>query len=187
MIGLMRYFFVLCATLFFSAPLYAQNAHDYLRIGNDAFKDGAYDQAVVDYTKAIDLDPNSAKAYNNRGVAYAQEGSLTRAIDDFTMAIACNPKDAEAYNNRGLAYTKENNLSQALFNFTRAIETDTFYSKAYNNRALVYYGLKEYQKAWGDVHTVQAIGGKVDPYFIVELIKADEADHLAKAASLLSP
>src|SRR5262249_1166922 len=29
-----------------------------------------YDRAIMDYTEAIRLDPNSASAYNNRGLAY---------------------------------------------------------------------------------------------------------------------
>ena len=35
---------------------------------------GNYDQAISDFTKAIGLDPNYAKAYNNRGLAYYTEG-----------------------------------------------------------------------------------------------------------------
>src|ERR1700733_5829284 len=73
-----------------------QTAGEYLQNGNDSFKAGEFDQAIYDYTMAIDIDPNLAKAYDNRGVAYAREGSLSRAIADFTMAIANNPKDAEA-------------------------------------------------------------------------------------------
>ncbi len=99
-------------------------------------------------------------------------GSLERAIDDFTMAIAVNLKDAEAYNNRGHAYAVQGNLTQSVFDYTHAIENNAFYVKAYNNRALAYFLLKEYNKAWEDVHTIQAIGGTVDPALIRNLKKA---------------
>lgn len=144
--------------------------------GNDAFKLGDFDLAIIDYTKALDINPNLAKAYDNRGVAYADEGSLPRAIADFTMAIANDPKDADAYNNRGHAYFIKGNLSQAVFDYTRAIGFNTFYVKAYNNRELAYYQLKEYDKAWADVHTVGSIGGAVDPDFIKDLRKASGKD-----------
>lgn len=140
--------------------------------GNDDFKLSNFDQAIVDYTKAIDINPNLAKAYDNRGVAYAKEGSFSRAITDFTMAIANNSKDAEAYNNRGSAYASQGHLSRAVFDYTKAIENNAFYVKAYDNRERAYYKLKEYDKAWADVHTVEAIGGRVDPYFIEDLKKA---------------
>ena len=168
--------FVLIGVLFLSVSVYAQTAEEYLRSGNDNFKLDNFDQAIVDYTRAIDINPNLAKAYNNRGVAYAREGSLPRAIADFTMAIANNLKDAEAYNNRGRAYARQGNLSQAVFDYTKAIKNNAFYVKAYNNRGLAYYKLKEYDKAWSDVHTVEAIGGRADSYFIEELKKASGKD-----------
>ena len=169
--------FVLIGILFLSVSVYAQTAEEYLSNGNDDFKLGSFDQAIIKYTKAIDINPHLAKAYNNRGVAYAQEGSLSRAIADFTMAIANDLKDAAAYNNRGHAYAEQGNLSQAIFDYTKAIEINTFYVKAYNNREAAYYKLKEYDKAWADVHTVERMGGAVDPYFIEDLKKASNNYH----------
>ena len=168
--------FIFIGVLFLSGSVYAQTAKEHLSMGNDEFKQGNFDRAIVDYTKAIDINPNLAKAYNNRGVAYAQEGSFSRAISDFTMAIANNFKDAEAYNNRGLVYAKQGNLTRAVFDYTKAIKNDAFYVKAYNNREMAYYKLKKYDKAWSDVHTVEVIGGTVDPYFIQELKKASGKD-----------
>ena len=169
--------FVLIGLLFLSVSVGAQTAEKYLSHGNDDFNLGNFDQAIVDFTKAIDINPNLAKAYDNRGVAYAQEGSLPRAIADFTMAIANNLKDAAAYNNRGHAYAEQGNLSQAIFDYTKAIEINAFYVKAYNNRGTAYYRLKEYDKAWADVHTVERMGGAVDPYFIEDLKKASNNYH----------
>jgi len=164
---------LLIAVLFVPVPcVYAQKAVEYLQMGNDDLKQRNLDQAIIDFTKAIDIDPNLAKAYNNRGVAYAQEGSLSRAIADFTMSIANDPKDAQGYNNRGHAYANEGDFVQAIADYTQAIRINAFYVKAYNNRELAYYELKQYDKAWADVHTVQAIGGNVAPDFIKDLKKA---------------
>jgi tetratricopeptide (TPR) repeat protein len=168
---------ILIFSLFLIIPCaHADTAVQWVSAGNDAYKLGNLDLAIMDYTKAIDINPNYAKAYDNRGVAYARQGSLTRAIDDFTMAIATNFKDAEAYNNRGHAYEEKGNLTQAVFDYTHAIENNTFYVKAYNNRMYVYYQLKEYDKAWADVHTVEAIGGPQDLNFIQDLKRASGKD-----------
>ncbi len=158
------------------SAVYAQTAEEHLQDGNASFKQDEFDQSIIEYTKALDIDPNLTQAYNNRGVAYAQEGSLSRAIADFTMAIANNFNDAEAYNNRGHAYAEQGNFSQAIADYTRAIRIDAFYVKAYNNRELVFYKLGEYDKAWADVHTAQAIGGVVDPTFIKMLSKESGKD-----------
>lgn len=170
--------FVFISILFLSVSVYAQTPEEYLSKGNDDFKLGNFDRAIVEYTKAIDINPNLAKAYNNRGVAYAQEGSLSRAIADFTMAIANNLKDAQAHNNRGHAYAQQGNLSQAIFDYTEAIKINAVYVKAYNNRGTAYYKLKEYDKAWADVHKIEMIGGTVDPYFMEDLKKATSSPNV---------
>jgi tetratricopeptide (TPR) repeat protein len=157
--------------------VHAQSAAEYLRDGNDSLTHGYYDKAISEFTKAIDMNPNLAKAYDNRGVAYAQEGSYDRAIADFTIAIANNSKDPEALNNRGHAYAIQGNLTQAIHDYTKAIESNAFYVKAYNNREIAYYKLEKYDKAWADVHTAEAIGGAVDPRFIEDLKKASGKDN----------
>ncbi len=170
--------FVFIGILFLSVSVYAETPEEYLSNGNDDFKSGNLDRAIVEYTKAIDINPNLAKAYDNRGVAYAQEGSLSRAIADFTMAITNNLKDAEAHNNRGHAYAQQGNFSQAIFDYTEAIKINALYVKAYNNRGIAYYKLKEYDKAWADVRMIEGIGGTVDPYLMDDLQKATSSPNV---------
>ena len=50
-----------------------------------------------DFTEAIQLDPESAYAYGNRGVAKAALGDAEGAIADFDTALRINPKYAEIY------------------------------------------------------------------------------------------
>ena len=40
------------------------------------------DKAIEAYSRAIELNPNYADAYNNRGIAYGQQGEFDRAIED---------------------------------------------------------------------------------------------------------
>jgi len=48
---------------------------------------GEYEQAIKDYDKAIELNPEYATAYNNRGNAYAKLGEYDKAIDQFLELI----------------------------------------------------------------------------------------------------
>ena len=52
----------------------------------------------------MELQPNDADAYYNRGVAYAKKGDFDNAIKDYNTAIQLNPDDADAYCNRGEAW-----------------------------------------------------------------------------------
>lgn len=81
--------------------------NEWFEKGNKLYINQEYDKAIEAYTKAIALNPNYAKAYNNRGLVYDKKGQYDRAIEDFNRAIALNPNYAEAYNNRGIAYAKK--------------------------------------------------------------------------------
>ncbi|HEV3416242.1 MAG TPA: tetratricopeptide repeat protein, partial [Pirellulales bacterium] len=66
------------------------------------------------------LNPNFAKAYGNRGVAYSKKGDSDKAIADDTEAIRLKPDDAAAYHNRGIAYQKKGDAAKAESDFERA-------------------------------------------------------------------
>ena len=51
---------------------------------------GKLTRAIADFDRSIELNPNDASAYNNRGVAYGLQGTHDRAIKDFNRAIELN-------------------------------------------------------------------------------------------------
>ncbi len=53
---------------------------------------GHYDQAIEEYTKAIELDPDMAEAYCDRAVGYTEEGRHDLAIADCNKAIELDPE-----------------------------------------------------------------------------------------------
>ena len=63
-----------------------------------------YDAALADYTRALELDPNLAQAYNNRGTTYAILKNYDAALADYTRALELDPNYAQAFNNRGTTY-----------------------------------------------------------------------------------
>ncbi len=113
-----------------------------------------YTDALKDYSKAIELDPKLAQAYNNRGFTYAELDKPSEALKDYSKAIELDPEDAQTYNNRGLTYSKLDKHTEALEYYDRAIELDPKLAQAYNNRGVTYTkldkpsdALKDYNKA----------------------------------------
>ena len=45
---------------------------------------GELDQAIIEFSKAIEVDDRFGEAYSNRGVAHLNKGELDQAISDFT-------------------------------------------------------------------------------------------------------
>ena len=79
------------------------------------------DAAIKNLNKAIELNPELAEAYNNRGNAYTQNGKYDLAIEDYDKAIKLNPTFAHAYSNRGNTYGEKGNFTQSIKDLTKAI------------------------------------------------------------------
>jgi tetratricopeptide (TPR) repeat protein len=84
----------------------------------------------------IDLKPDDADAYNNRGLAYSAMGEHDRAITDCNRAIELKPDYAEAHNNRGIAYFAKGKRDRAIADCSRAIELKPDLAQAHNNRQI---------------------------------------------------
>ena len=125
------------------------------------------DQAIQDYTRLIELKPDSANAYLLRGLAYLKKGhgegliaeinrlalrytglgepedskALERAIDDFSYAIELNPQLAAAYSYRAEAYRLIGMIEEAIRDSTTAIQLrgdQKSTAYAYATRAEIY-------------------------------------------------
>lgn len=126
-------------------------AWDYFQRGYAADEAKQWDAAIEAYTKAIELQPDYAAAYNNRGSAYDELGKYDEAIRDYDRAIELQPDDPMAYNNRGSAYGELGKYDEAIRDYDRAIELRPDDPKAYNNRGLTYAEMGEYEKALADL------------------------------------
>jgi tetratricopeptide (TPR) repeat protein len=89
------------------------------------YEQGKLDLALGDYNKAIALNPNYAKAYNNRGTLYKNQGKLNLALDDFRQEIALNPNYVFAYINLSALYWEMGNIEAAKTNLQKAQELFT--------------------------------------------------------------
>jgi tetratricopeptide (TPR) repeat protein len=60
---------------------------------------GELEQAISDYSKAIELDPSYAAAYANRGNVRLLSNDVVGALADYRMAIKLDPNDQVARQN----------------------------------------------------------------------------------------
>ena len=105
------------------------------------------DQAIVAYSRAIELNSRYTDAYTNRGIAYERTGSYEKAIEDYDNVIALVPKSSTAYNNRGIIHAKKRAYDLAIADFDKAIELHSVYVEAYCNRGTAYYLQNEFEIA----------------------------------------
>ena len=125
-------------------------AQDYFRRGFRASSEGHKQEAVKEYSKAIELDPSFASAYHNRGILYNDLGEYPKSLKDYSKAIELNPTYVSAYYGRGNTYYDLGEHQKALEDYNKVIELDPSFAFAYNGRGNVYRGLGERQKALDD-------------------------------------
>jgi len=101
------------------------------------------ERSIEDCNKAIELNPNSADAYNYRGIAYTDLKQYERAIEDFNKAMEFDPKNADAHNNRGVAYCFLGHYERAIEDFNKAMELNPNFIMAYRNQELAMSKLEE--------------------------------------------
>ena len=109
--------------LFFSYATYSQTAEEYFDIAYDKAENGDYYGAIADLNKAIELDPNDAKAYYNRGLSKGNLKDYYGAISDFNKSIELDPRSI-AYYNRGWLKHKLKDYYGAIADYNKAIELD---------------------------------------------------------------
>jgi len=138
---------------------YNNRALAYFRHQNNAVK------AVLDATKAIQLKPDYAEAYNNRGFFYTQQGVFAQAVLDHTKAIELKPDFIDAYYNRGIAYHHQGAFAQAIADYTMALAMKPNDDGCYNNRGLAYSKQGHWAEAAADYTRAIAIApGNIRAY-----------------------
>ena len=103
--------------------------------------------AVDLISKAIAINPNSAAAYSNRGVALKALKRLDDAVASYDKAIVLEPDNAEAYSNRGNALKELKRLDDAVASHDKAIVRRPDYAEAYCNRGVALQELKRLDDA----------------------------------------
>ncbi|MER3447342.1 MAG: hypothetical protein C4291_11085 [Candidatus Dadabacteria bacterium] len=89
--------------------------HNYL--GTSLRTQGYFDEAVSEYLKAIELDPNYAPAYMNLGATFLYMSKFGDSINEEQKAISLNSNDPEAYYHLARALELSGKPKEAIENY----------------------------------------------------------------------
>lgn len=110
----------------------SNEAHAYIRAPSN------YSQTAAERGAALDLEPDTAQDYVDRGAAFLENGRYSRALADLDRAIELDPKSSFAFANRGIVHFWMGRPEQAVADFDRAsaIEPNNFVT--FNGRGLIH-------------------------------------------------
>ena len=83
-------------------------------LGVRYLSEGNYEEAVIAFTAAIDIDPKRPEAYIGRGDAYFASDEYSTAEEDYRLALALDTAMVEIYDRLADLYVRTGDLEQAL-------------------------------------------------------------------------
>lgn len=111
----------------------ADLSSDFFNKAEAFFQNGAYNEAIHNYKKAIESNPSFYDAYDGLAIAYAKVNQTDNAIIYLEKAIRLRGGDASVYNNLGVLYFKKNMCLDAKTYFEIALLINVNYREAQQN------------------------------------------------------
>jgi tetratricopeptide (TPR) repeat protein len=134
------------------------------KAGLKAHTKGSHNNALMFYSRAIDIQPRFFRAFVNRGIIHAKLKKYEEAFRDYRIAEGIRSNSAILLLNTGNAYSATNKYDDAFKAYNKALELDTKYAIAYYNRGLAYEYLDENMYALSDMY--QAVVLSKNTYYI---------------------
>jgi len=115
-----------------------KTAADYMARGDSDYDLGDYACAIADYSRAIELKPDFAEAYNNRAYTYMKMENYAPALLDLDEAIRLRPDYVNALMNRGDIhnYYYQIDFDRAIADYDRVIQLQAEHTSVCGHRLL---------------------------------------------------
>ncbi len=105
-----------------------EEAMKYFSKAEEYFNRAKYENAIEEYKKAINADPEFSTAYLYLGDAYYMLNKYDDAIQWYNGAIKKDPQNKRSYHYLGDAYLAKKDVEKAIANYEKALEIDPNYT-----------------------------------------------------------
>ena len=136
-------------------------AYTYYNNGMNHYDDKNYEQAIREFTNAIQLNPDHQESFSRRSSSYLESGQLQEALQDANEAVRLDPGFAKAFEMRCQTYRALGEPQKALDDCNKAIQLEPGECCTHYIRAHIYGNQGEHQKAIEDF--AEAI--RIDPLY----------------------
>jgi tetratricopeptide (TPR) repeat protein len=165
-----------CQTICRDSEIWVVRGYGLHRLGN-------YEEAIVCFETAIEIQPTLANAWQGKGICLGELGESEAALQCFEQVILHQPNNYRGWHNRGKALMRVIRYDDAITCFKRVLQLKPENYKAWYNRGLCLDGLHHLEQA---LHSFdQALAIKPDCYYawsgrgntLIKLHRSDEASY----------
>lgn len=126
-----------------------------------ATNEGDFATAEIYWTKLIELAPNNAALWSNRGNAKVSQRHLEAALTDYNEAVRLAPTIADPYLNRGAALQGLGQYEAAIADYDKALSYNPKDAGLYNNRGNARSDLGDWAGAVADYQTAMQLDSRL--------------------------
>ncbi len=130
--------------------------------GKDFVASGNYDDAIAQFTKLIEENPEYTEAYVARAEAYEKTGKKAEAANDYKRATAFEDKDEAIYYNAGRLYYELEEYKEAIPMLSKVTALDKKHINAYKYKMESHIELDQYDKALNESNSLIALNETAD-------------------------
>jgi tetratricopeptide (TPR) repeat protein len=127
---------------------------------------GKFQEAVVQYRKALDLAPDRAPYWN--GLCWARAGTgqqLNQALKDCARALSLQPGAAAPLNSRGLVYLRLKQFDRSIADYTASLTVGPLQASARFGRGLAWLYSGKTDKGKADIAEARRRDSEIDSLF----------------------
>jgi tetratricopeptide (TPR) repeat protein len=137
-----RVIFLATLITLISVSTFGQNAKKYYKAGNEFVENLKYEDAIVQFTSAIGMEPSNSDYYYARGEAYEKLLKYAEAKADYEKVLVFKPKEVDAYIRLGYICNKTGNFEEALKLLNHASGMDKRNAQIYPEKVISLIGLE---------------------------------------------
>ena len=157
---------IFVALILSSLNTQAQNPKRFFKVGEDFMLAGNYQDAVEQFTRAIDLQPDYDKAYLARADAFEKLGMIREAAEDYDRAATFLDKDQEVFYQAGRLYFELAEYEKAIERLDKSISLKRNYVEPYQVKANVLMAQELYEEALEVAHNAVTLKENTYNFYI---------------------
>jgi tetratricopeptide (TPR) repeat protein len=147
-------------------------ARPHLALGNAYLDNKQYDESILCFNKALDLNPDYLEAYESLGAIYLQLDMPLKTVELCEQSLEKFPPNKLILLNLAVAYSKLDNYSESINLLKQVLSTDS-------NNAGVLGFLAELKFRTGNYEKAQL--------YLAQAMKADQADPTVDLSNMIFP
>jgi len=121
---------------------YPREKRVHFELGSYFLLQRMFDEAIREFNRTLDLDPEYGPALDYLGYTYSDMGKYEKAVEYFRSYASASPGDVDPLNSLAYAYMWMGRLDEAMAKFKEALEIKPDYRSS--RQGLIYvYALKE--------------------------------------------